>query len=176
MNPFDLTDTLETMTILVDTREQDTTKARRRYASFGVPWRREKLDWGDYSAEFTAPNGKVISLNSNVAVERKMSLDELCHCFCQDRGRFEREFNRAKKLYLLIEGASWESIYAGRYRSKMTAKALVASLLAYTARYNCVPQFCEPGTSGRLIKDILYREGKEFLESLPYEGDKEVVP
>lgn len=97
-----------------------------------------------------------------------MSFDELCMCFCQQRGRFEREFERIKasgaKCYLLIENASWEKAYNGQYRSQMRSNALIASILAYTARYNAVPVLCKAETSGKLIHDILYREGKEVLE------------
>ena len=97
-----------------------------------------------------------------------MDLTELCLCFCQQRGRFEREFERIKasgaKCYLLIENATWEKAYNGQYRSQMRSKALIASILAYTARYNAVPVFCKAETSGKLIHDILFREGKEALE------------
>ena len=40
MDIFDQKQVLKTFEILVDTREQDTKRARKRYESFGVPWRR----------------------------------------------------------------------------------------------------------------------------------------
>lgn len=170
LNPFDLSDALDSMVVLVDSREQPTARAKRRYAGFGVPYETHKLNYGDYSAKFTLPGGNVLSLENDVVVERKMNLDELCMCYCQQRGRFEREFERIKasgaKCYLLVENATWENAYAGRYRSQMRASALVASILAYTARYNCVPIFCKAETSGKMIHDILYREGKERLERI----------
>ena len=170
MNPFDLTDALDGMVCLVDTREQDTPRLRARLRQMECPHERVKLDFGDYSARFPLPDGEWFSLEGKVSVERKMSLDELCHCFCQDRERFAREFERARaagaKLYLLVEDATWEHIYAGKYRSKMRETALVASVLAYLARYDCQVIFCRSATSGRLIRDILYREGKERMEAL----------
>ena len=170
MNPFDLTDSLDGMVCLVDTREQDTPRLRARLRQIGYQYDREKLDVGDYSAKFPLPSGEWYTLKDKVCIERKMNLDELCHCFCQDRERFEREFERAKKtgtrLYLLVESATWESAYAGKYRSKMRAEAFVASILAYLARYNCIVVFCKPETTGKLIRDILYREGKERLQML----------
>ena len=100
-------------------------------------------------------------------VERKMSLDELCMCFGRERDRFCREFERiaanGAKPYMLVEGASWELIYAGKYRSQLSPAALSASILAWSARYNCCTLFCKAETSGRLIHDILYREAKEIL-------------
>ena len=170
MHPIDIESTLKTMVCICDSREQDTEQSKRRYADFGVPWERGKLDFGDYSAVFTLPDGSKFDLREDCAVERKMSLDELCGCYTHDRARFEREFERAKaanaKIYLLIEQASWEKAYNGKYRSQMMPKALVASMLAWLARYDCQIIMCRAETSGRLIKDILYREAKERLTNM----------
>lgn len=159
---------LEGMVCLVDSREQQTKSLERRLHMIGVPHERKKLDCGDYSAKFPLPSGEWIQVSS--AVERKMSLDELANCYCQQRGRFQREFERAKasgtKLYLLVENATWESLYAGNYRSKMNPKSFTASLLAWLARYDCQIIFCRAELSGKLIHDILYREGKEMLERM----------
>ena len=172
MHPLDVMDALDGMILLIDTREQDTALFRSRLRAF-PRHEREKLDFGDYSAKFPLPEkegGGFFTLSGRVSVERKMSIDELCQCFTHDRDRFEREFERAKaaggRVYLLIEGANFEAIYAGKYRSKMRETALIASLLAFLARYDCRLIFCKPETTGRLIKDILYREGKERLEHL----------
>ncbi len=135
----------------------------------GVPCERRKLDFGDYSICCKLPNGDEYSLEKSVCVERKMSFDEICNCYCQQRKRFTREFERAKqagaKVYLLIENATWESAYNGNYRSKMSPQALVASMTAWLARYDCQLIFCEPKTTGKLIKELLYRELKERLEN-----------
>lgn len=168
MHPVEVKTALESMVILVDTREQDTPRLRARLRQMGVPHERYKLNFGDYSVKCN-----ILSLSDSVVIERKMSLDELCNCYCKDRKRFEREFERAKeadaKIYLLIEGATWEDVYGGKYRSKMLPQSLAASILAWLARYNCQLQFCEPETSGLLIKDTLYRELKERLEGMPDE-------
>jgi len=170
MHPIDIESALRSMTVLVDTREQDTEQARKRYERFGVPWTRSKLDYGDYSACFDLPDGMQYDLRNLVVVERKMSLDELCGCYTHDRARFEREFERAReagaRVYLLIENASWEMAYNGKYRSRMNPQALIASMLAWMARYDCIILMCKAETSGRLIHDILYREAKERLTSL----------
>lgn len=163
----DIDKMLEGLCLIIDSREQPTTRARERYAAFPAS-RRDKLDFGDYSAEVTDPDGEVISLRDAVVVERKMNLDELCQCFTHDRGRFEREFLRAKsaraKVYLLVENASMENAYNGRYRSKMAPAALIGSLLSWLARYNCCVFLCKEETTGRLIYDILRYEMKHYLE------------
>lgn len=164
MHPVDVDASLKSMVCLVDTREQDTPDFRERISHFDQ-WERHKLDAGDYSAKFLLPDSSWFFLP--VAIERKYAIDELCMCYCQQRGRFEREFERAleahSKLYLLVEGGSWENVYSGKYRSQMNPKSLVGSILAWLARYNCQLMFCKKETSGQLIKDILYREGKEAL-------------
>ena len=170
MHPIDVESTLKTMVCICDSREQDTEQSKRRYADFGVPWERGKLDFGDYSAVFTLPDGTEFSLKDKICVERKMNLTECCGCFTHDRERFTREFERAKqagaRTYLLIEEASWEKAYNGKYRSQMKPQALVASILAWLARYDCQIIMCKSELSGRIIHDILYREAKERLTNM----------
>lgn len=157
------------MTLIVDTREQDTDRLRRRIRQTGLSFVRQKLDFGDYSAKTTLDNGTEFDISSSVSIERKMNLDELCACYCKGRKRFTREFERAKlagaKVYLLIENANWEKAYNGSYRSKMSPQALTASMFAWLARYNCQIIFCKEETSGKIIREILYREMKERLEN-----------
>ena len=168
MHPVEVKRQLSSMVCLVDTREQDTMRARKRLASIGLPVERVTLPFGDYSARC-----ELLDLREAIVIERKMDLDEIAHCYCQDRKRFEREFERAKqagaKVYLLIENGSWEDVYGGKYRSRMSPEALAASIQAWLARYNCQLMFCKEETSGRLIRDVLYRELKERLEALPDE-------
>lgn len=170
MNPYEVKKALERITVLVDTREQPTSRFQRRMKEIGFPYIRRKLDFGDYSALCTLEDGTELDLSGSLAIERKMSIDELCGCFCYSRGRFEREFLRAKqagaRMYLLIENGTWEKALAGDYRSKMSPNAFVASLTAWLARYDCQLLFCEPRTTGRLIREILYRELKERLEAM----------
>ena len=165
MAPHEIEEALKGMVVLVDTREQDTARLRVRLKDMKCEYERCKLDFGDYSAKIPI-NDEWYTLN--IAVERKMDLDELAQCYCNGRKRFEREFERAQKagakIYLLVENATWEDAYTGNYRSKMAPQALVASILAWLSRYRCQLIFCRQRTSGRLIYDILYREAREYLE------------
>ena len=176
MHGFEIDTVLKTLTVLVDTREQPTPQLKKRIKDMGVPAVRRKLDFGDYSAAVTLSDGSEYSLEKTVCIERKMDIDELCGCFCKGRARFTREFERAKKAgaktYLLVEGASWEKIIRHNYMSLMVPNALVASITAWMARYNCIIIFCTPDISGKLIKDILYREMKERL--LFYENSESI--
>ena len=141
MTPREIETALGGMVVLVDTREQDTPRLRARLKEINCPCERHKLDFGDYSAKFPLGDDW---LYLNVAIERKMDFGELAQCFCKGRARFAREFDRAKaknaKIYLLIENCSWEDAYTGI--------------------------FCSQRTSGKLIHDILHREGREMLERM----------
>lgn len=173
MDIFEQKECLESMSVLVDNREQNTERARRRYEAIGLPYERCTLDFGDYTFNFLLPDGTSFADTNNrivppVAVERKMSLAELAQCYTHDRKRFSAEFERAKeagaRIYLLLENSNFENLCNGRYRSQFNPNAFLASLFAYLARYDCIPIMCKAETSGRLIKEILYRELKERLE------------
>lgn len=176
MAPFELQKTLDSMVLLVDSREKPTAEAKKRWESFGVPYRIQGLRSGDYTAEFILPNGETFSLENICVIERKMSIDEICGNFCQNRARFIREFERIKeagaKAYIVVEGASWEAIYNHRYRSQMAPQALVASLTAWMARYNAHIIFCRAETFPKLCREILYREAKEILTNIEAEPNE----
>ena len=175
MTPFELDKTLSTMTCIIDSREKPTPDAKKRWESFGVPYRIQALKSGDYTAEFVVPNGETFSLENICVIERKMSIGELCGNFCQNRARFIREFERIKeagaKAYIIVEGASWEAIYNHRYHSQMSPQALVASLTAWMARYNAHIIFCRAETFPKLCREILYREAKEILTNMEVDGE-----
>lgn len=173
MNNFDIKRCLDSMVILVDTREQQTDRAKARYASFGCPWRRSTLSYGDYGYNCILPDGTWLydekkTVRCHAVVERKMSLGELASCLGHERDRFEREFTRARdvgaRIFLLVENASWESLIAGKYKSQMNPKAFLASVAAWMIRYDLNLFFCKDMTSGVLIREILYRDLKERLE------------
>lgn len=163
---------LDTMSVIVDTREQDTERARRRYMRFGCPYERGVLDFGDYTYQAILSDGhSVYDLSErivpDVAIERKMSLDELAMCFTSDRKRFTAEMERAKahgsRMYLLTENTTWEKLLRGKYKSKLHPNAFKASVSTFMVRYGVQLIFCQEETSGELIREILYRELKERL-------------
>lgn len=169
MDPFEVKAALKSMVILWDTREQQTPRAKKRMEQIQVPIERVALSFGDYSAKCDS-----LDLRDSVAIERKMDLTELAHCYCQDRKRFTREFERAKesgaKLYLLIENGSLDDAYSGHYRARVHPASLTASILAWLARYNCQILFCSANNTGKVVHDVLYRELKERLEEMPDEA------
>ena len=167
--PFEIETSLKSMVILYDTREQPTKQLKARLATMQCKTERRRLEYGDYSCFTTLPTGEVLDLSRKVVIERKMNIDELCLCFGKDRHRFKAEFDRARtdgcRVYLLVENATWEHILLGKYRSQYNPQALTASILAWIPRYNLIPIFCKEESSGKIIKEILYREAKECLEN-----------
>ena len=115
MEVFEQKNVLDSMEILIDTREQPSKRAERRYESFGVPYERATLSYGDYCYNAVLPNGEPLydrnrTLTPLCVVERKMNLDELAQCLTRSRERFKREFERAQKqgarIFLVVENAS----------------------------------------------------------------------
>ena len=179
MTHFEEMQILESMEILVDTREQRTAKAEQRYNSFGVPYSRATLSYGDYTANFTLLDGEKLydiskTINPICIVERKMNLDELAQCFTHSRERFEKEFHRATAnnsfIHLICEDGSYERIVGHKYKSKFPPKSFLASITAWERRYNIHFHFCSSLESGHLIKEFLYRDMKERIERGEFDG------
>ena len=117
MNHFEIDDCLRSMQIIVDSNEQPSRRAKKRYETFGCPYMRQKIDYGDYTYNFMLPNGEWL-----------------------------HELNTRVFPYF-------------------------ASITAWQARYRIQTIFCKSETSGRIIKEILYRELKERLEQGFYDSE-----
>lgn len=173
MDLFDIRDALNTFRVVVDNREQMTPRAAHRMKAIEAPIERGTLNYGDYAANIDIDGKPLLDTGETMrpacVIERKMSLDELASCLGRDRARFVRELERAReagaKVYLLVEDATWEKILSHGYRSKLHPNAFLSSLLAFQARYGLTIVFCTQLTSGRLIREILFREIKEVLEN-----------
>lgn len=157
----ELKERLKELTIIVDTREQQT-HVMEYFEKQGIPYKRRALETGDYSAMLGN-----MTMERDVICERKHNLDELCQNFTSERLRFEREFLRAKaygtKVFLIIENATWTDIFLGNYRSKTSPKSLMGSLLSWMVRFNVTVTFCKPEESARIIYGIFYYAARERL-------------
>lgn len=166
MTPREMESVLESIVVLVDTREQPTERFKQRMNALECEYRRQCLKFGDYTAEYTI-DGKVYSLENECVIERKMGLDEICANFAKGRKRFEREFERAKasgaKVHLIIENGSYEKILGGKYRSKLSPNSLYSSLIAFCDRYDLTVHFCKPETTPSLMKKIFYHHIRNIL-------------
>lgn len=158
----DLNKALKDLVIITDTREQVNDHVLSYFDDNGISHKERKLDSGDYSAmlgEYT--------FETDVVIERKHNLDEICVNFTSERERFEREFLRCKalgiKVFLVIEEGSIDDVFLGNYRSKLDPKSLAASLFSWQSKYNVTVLFCNKKNTGRLIYGILYYFARERL-------------
>ena len=154
---------LKKLTIIVDSREQVNNHLTEWWDQKSIPYTTRKLDVGDYSAQIGD-----MTLEEDIVIERKRNLDEIAGNFTSARERFEREFLRAKangtKVFLIIENATWEDIYLHNYRSQLSEKSLVASLLSFQIRFNITILFCATQNTPRLIYNLLYYAAREQLK------------
>lgn len=173
---------LESMVCLIDTREQPNARAMRRYKRLNCPYSRQKLEYGDYTYNFSLPNGKPFYdeheiIKPDVVIERKANLEELSgnltekrqakHKELGVRNRFEAELLRAREsgasVYLLVEDATLSDILKHNYDTRLNETAFFHTLTAYMARYDLKLMFCSSFESGEVIREILFRELKERL-------------
>ena len=126
--------------IIQDTREQ----LGYEFAGYpDVELLKGTLPTGDYSLP---------GFEDRIAIERK-PIDDLVSCFAQGRERFEKEMARARHyehFYVVIE-ASLPPIMAGRYRSKISVNAVLASITAFSIRYGIPFLFCGDRPGGELM-------------------------
>ena len=181
MDIFEQKRVLDSMVIYIDSREQPTKRAFKRYESFECPYKNKIPMWfGDYTYNATLPDGSEIipdhseKVVGKCVIERKMDLDELAMCFGRGRDRFQREFQKSidhhARFILLVENATWEKLILGKYKSKMHPKAFFSSLTSWMIRYNTAVIFCKEETSGKIIRELLYRDLKERLERGEFDG------
>ena len=132
--------------VLVDTREQDL-HILRKLDSLNIPYRRQKLNFGDYSFEW---NGK--SYEKEIVIERKGSLDEIIGNFTKGRERFKREFERSNgcKLILMVED-SIERLNSHEYRSRMSPKDVMSFLKTWSGKYQLELKFLDKSESCNFI-------------------------
>lgn len=121
---------LKSMTILVDTREKENKNDHilGYFDAMKVPWKKKKLDYGDYS--FCVPKNDDLTIprdlyfDKEIIVERKASLDELATNISKERDRLKKEFTLApKRKVLIIENGSYHDMVYGNYRSEYGAKS-----------------------------------------------------
>lgn len=153
---------LKQLTIIADSREQVNNHLTDFWDKKNIGYFTRKLDIGDYSAQIGN-----MTLEKDIVIERKRNLDEICGNLTASRDRFEREFLRAKasgtKVFLIIENATWTDIELQNYRSNLSPKSLMASLLSWQIRFNITIIFCEPKNTPRLIYYLLYYAAREQL-------------
>jgi len=136
------------MTIIVDSREQLPYK-------FQTPSIKAALDTGDYS---------LLGAEHLISIERK-TRDDLISCLCTGRQRFERELHRGQALdyFAIVIEATLSDIANGDYRSRMTPKSAIQSLMTFSVRYRLPVFFAENRSYGeRIVESLLLKYSREM--------------
>lgn len=127
------------MIILIDTREKGHRYIIDQFDKKGIAWRSQKLDFCDYSFEVDG-----VSFEKKCAIERK-GLSEITQNLTKHKTRFQREFERAKgcKVYVMIEGCSYDDLYAHNYRSMLSPKDFDSRIKTWQYRYMFILNFVQ---------------------------------
>ena len=172
-NAAEIESALNSIEILVDTREKVWGHIESGLKEIGCPCVAHKLDFGDYSYKYTNPEGEDIFCHKEIVVERKANAEEISGNLTKQRERFKREFEKANALgtdvYLLIENCNWGIIDNHGYRTNFNPKSFEASLFSFMAKYNLKLQFCNSTFSAKLIHGIFRYHLRNKLERA--EGD-----
>ena len=161
---------LKSMTIVVDTREQNNNSITDYFTSKKIPFVTHKLDYGDYTCYLPADLelGIIRDTYIDCYVERKNGLSEISGNLTSDRSRLEEEFQRAKgkRLILMIEeSAGLEKIIEHKYNTEYNEKSFLASLFTFAHRYGIDMHFIDKKYSGMFIYLQMYYAIREALKA-----------
>jgi ERCC4-type nuclease len=164
----ELKELLSTLTVLIDTREQENHHITNYFDSKKILYKSKKNDTADYAAMIpkNAELGIARDIYLPVAIERKNSVDELASSI-KDRSRFENELIRSQKLTftMIVEDPNgYENIILGKYRSQYEPKSLLASLKTFESRYGFATVFIPKIASGNYIYHHLYYQARTLLK------------
>lgn len=159
---------LDTLEIVVDTREKKNQHVLDYFRKKDVPFKFKTMKTGDYSAMIPAnpEMGITRDIYLTAALERKNGVDELVESI-KDRTRFENELIRASKnpFVLIVEDLEgYQKILNGMYRSKYEPKSLLGSLKTFEVRYNFSTVFISPATTGNYIYHHFLYMMRELLK------------
>lgn len=151
---------VKSIVILVDTREKQNAHIIEWLDKKKIPHRSKALSNGDYS--FYVPANPDLNIDRDlyfdheIMIERKGSLEELSGNFSQQRARFEEEMATYSGLkYLLVENANYQDVVDGKYDTKFSNKAYLASLHTFNQRYGLQLMFMpDPSYSGWFLYGV----------------------
>lgn len=160
---------LKSIVILIDTREQENSHIKDYFDKKKIAYKSQKLDYGDYS--FYVPRNEALGItrelyfNDIVCIERKGSLEELSGNFTKDRARIEEELSKKRgRLYLMIEGATYEDILRHNYKTKYIPLSFIATLKTFEARYDINTSFISKVGAGNYIYYTFFYYLREYLK------------
>lgn len=131
---------LDSMVILVDSREKSNQHILNFFDSKKIPYKIMGLAQGDYS--FYVPANPELNIDrdiyfdKDIVIERKSGLEELSGNFTNDRDRIKTEFAQFKgEMQLLIEKSTYGDLVEGNYNTKYNKASYIASLHSMSCEY-----------------------------------------
>ncbi|PFB74777.1 nuclease [Bacillus anthracis] len=162
---------LETLTIVVDTRENKNDHIRDYLHQKGIPIKNQKLDTGDYGCMI--PKNEELGIPRDIyldsRVERKAHMDEITLNLQKDKQTaFENELIRSKDIpfTLIVEDLKgYEKMLKGQYRSQYKPLALLGRLNTFKAKYNFEIVYLDNKFSGNWIYHHFYYQARHYLKT-----------
>lgn len=136
---------LDSLVVLVDTRENSNQHIIDFFESKKIPYKRMKLDYGDYSIMLPKLEGVTtqdIYFTNDFVIERKANIDELCGNLKEDAARLKKELAHLNmyqiKYWIYIEDLNFEeNLRQGNYISQYDPYTLMQRLYkGIEAEYN----------------------------------------
>lgn len=141
--------------IIIDSRERQFKHITDYFDVYGIPYKTEKLETGDYQN----------TDNPSVLVDRKADLEEVNNNLSKGKSkhsRFVRECKRAfdnkQRLIVLIEGTNYRSVeeiktWESKY-STHTGRWLANEMFKLTMAFGVEWQFCRKNVTPQRILEI----------------------
>lgn len=164
--------------VICDTREQQNQHILDYFDRKKIPYKKQKIDEGDYTAVITKCPEKGIyrDIYFKIAVERKNSVDEIASNLAEktdtrDDIRLTRELRRAKekgiKMFLIIEDEKGlKKIKTGDYRSRYNPVAFTGQFKSLQDQFLNGASFVNKADSGDEIFLTLKYGVRNFLKEL----------
>lgn len=167
----ELKELLSSLTILVDTREQENGHVTAYFDKKKIPYVKKALNFADYSCMIPANPELGITrdmyFTDAVVIERKNSLTELSNNLSNDRDRFISELIRKgnAKLCLMIENTiGYSDILNHKYNTHYSEKSYLATLFSFQARFNINITFLpDKSLAGLFVFSMLHYHVRNYL-------------
>ena len=168
---------LKTMTVIIDSRENVNQHITDYLAKYKIPFKKMKMDAGDYSIMLPANHELNIPVDiyytDDIAFERKNSLEEISSNLTAGRQQFESELlrNKCKFFTLLIEDGSYEKIITEKYKTKYEPKSFLATLATFKMRFGIHIEFISKAeVAGHMCRQFHYFLREQLKKGeLPYD-------
>jgi DNA excision repair protein ERCC-4 len=109
----------------------------------------------------------IVGFESEFGIERKNLDDAVACCMGENRTRFERELHRLRgfRFKRLLIQSSRGMIETQRYRSRISPKAVLATLAAFEVRWDIPVVFCEtPEGAALAVERYAFYFVREYIK------------